>query len=70
MRIIGDNEVTLAELASMAGVARASAAHVVDQLTLHYTLYQVRRGVYKLARYGDYEKYEEERKHEIQGDTD
>jgi hypothetical protein len=42
---------TFSQIQALAGVSRAGVSQVITTLSLHYPLYEVARGIYKL--YGD-----------------
>lgn len=47
---IGSREVTVTEIAAWCGVSYQSAFHVIDTLSINYTLYACKRGYYKMLR--------------------
>ncbi|MGI0530622.1 hypothetical protein [Treponema socranskii] len=47
---IGSHEVTKSEIQRLAGVPRGSINNVIDMLSIRYTLYDVRYGVYKFLK--------------------
>jgi hypothetical protein len=47
---IGSRSVTNREIAERAGVSMRSAAHVIDTLSVRYTLYDVVPGLYRMLR--------------------
>lgn len=46
---IGDREITLKELKEKTGIYTSAINNVIDMLSINYTLYDVRHGVYKMA---------------------
>ena len=45
---------TFTQIQAIAGIKRADVAQVITTLSLHYPIYEVRRGLYKLSTAEDY----------------